>query len=260
VAAALIDSRHCQQSASKTMDVLLDPASESGIALLQEHSLTTLLKTELERLIFEGRIKVGERVNESILAARFKTSRGPLREALRALGEQGLIQFERNRGAFVRQVSLEEAEELYDLRAALDDEVGRKVAGRLSPEQGGMLEKLVISMDGDIRRHDIKSYYTNNLRFHDLLLLYAGNRQLADVYRRVMKGLHLFRLRGLYSDGAAEMSNAEHALILKAVQLGDAETAGHTLRSHVEAARLRMRRAVEAASAPAPRKRKVAAA
>jgi len=240
-------------------DVAPGPGRESGIALRQEHSLTSLLKTELERLIFEGRIKVGERVNESILAARFKTSRGPLREALRALGEQGLIEFERNRGAFVRQVSLEEAEELYDLRAALDDEVGRKVAGRLGTEQAGMLEKLVISMDGDIRRHDIKSYYANNLRFHDLLLLYAGNKQLADVYRRVMKGLHLFRLRGLYSDGAAEMSNAEHALILKAVQLGDAETAGHTLRSHVEAARLRMRRAVQAASERPVRKRKVAA-
>jgi len=233
--------------------------SESGIALLQEHSLTSLLQAELERLIFEGRIEVGERVNESILAARFKTSRGPLREALRALGEQGLIEFERNRGAFVRQVSLEEAEELYDLRAALDDEVGRKVAGRLAVGQIRMLEKLVVSMDGDIRHRDIKSYYANNLRFHDLLLFHAGNKQLADVYRRVMKGLHLFRLRGLHSGGAAEMSNAEHALILKAVQVGDGQTAGHTLRSHVEAARLRMRRALQAASTPAPRKRRLAA-
>jgi len=236
-------------------DVAPGPGRESGIALRQEHSLTSLLKTELERLIFEGRIKVGERVNESILAARFKTSRGPLREALRALGEQGLIEFERNRGAFVRQVSLEEAEELYDLRAALDDEVGRKVAGRLGSEQAAMLGKLVTSMDGDIRRHDIKSYYANNLRFHDLLLQYAGNKQLAEVYRRIVKGLHLFRLRGLYSDGAAEMSNAEHALILKAVQIGDAEAAGHTLRSHIEAARLRMRRAIKAATEPNARKR-----
>src|ERR1700741_2003521 len=101
-------------------EVLLGPGSDNGIAPLQEHSLTSLLQAELEKLIFEGTIKVGERVNESILAAQFKTSRGPLREALRALGEQGLIEFERNRGAFVRQVSLGEAEELYDLRAALD--------------------------------------------------------------------------------------------------------------------------------------------
>ncbi|HZZ92230.1 MAG TPA: FCD domain-containing protein [Usitatibacter sp.] len=238
------------------MEGLLARPDPENLSLLQEHSLTSVLQAELERLIFEGRIKVGERINESTLAAQFKTSRGPLREALRALGEQGLIEFERNRGAFVRQVSLEEAEELYDLRAALDDEVGRKVAGRLNRAQLGALEKLVISMDGDIRHHDIKSYYANNLRFHDALLDYAGNRQLADVYRRVVKGLHLFRLRGLYSDGAAEMSNAEHALVLKAVQVGDAEAAGHAMRGHIEAARLRMRRAVKAATQESPKKRK----
>lgn len=237
------------------MDEVLVRHDGDSLALLQEHSLTSVLQAELERLIFEGKIGVGERINESVLAAQFRTSRGPLREALRALGEQGLIEFERNRGAFVRQVSLEEAEELYDLRAALDDEVGRKVAGRLTTEQSATLEKLVASMDRDIRRHDIKSYYAANLRFHDLLLQYAGNKQLADVYRRIVKGLHLFRLRGLYSDGAAEMSNAEHALILKAVQIGDAEAAGHTLRSHIEAARLRMRRAVKAATQPGSRKR-----
>jgi phosphonate utilization transcriptional regulator len=235
-------------------NLLPETGNDSGLSLIRESSLTSILKDELERLIFEGKFKVGERLNESTLAAHFKTSRGPLREALRALGEQGLVSFERNRGAFVREVSLDEAEELYDLRAALDDEVGRKVAGRVTADQIETLEKLVASMDTYIKQHDIKSYYESNLRFHDLLLLYAGNRQLADVYRRLIKGLHLFRLRGLYADGAAEMSNAEHALIVKAVQVGDAETAGHTLRSHIEAARLRMRRAVKAATAPAPKK------
>jgi phosphonate utilization transcriptional regulator len=228
-------------------NLLDEPVAESGLSLLQEHSLASLLEDELERLIFEGKLKVGERLNESWLAAHFKTSRGPLREALRALGEAGLVSFERNRGAFVREVSLDEAEELYDLRAALDDEVGRKVAGRINEEQTRALEELVAAMDKHIKTHDIKSYYQCNLRFHDLLLKYAGNKQLAEVYKRLVKALHLFRLRGLYAYGAAEMSNAEHTLIVKAVKMGDAETAGHTMRSHIEAARLRMRKAVRAA-------------
>src|SRR5215217_5541117 len=114
--------------------------SDATIGLVREHSLTSALKTELERLIFDGKIRAGERINESTLAAHFKTSRGPLREALQALGEQGLISFARNRGAFVRRIALEEAEELYDLRAALDDEVGRKLAGGLTTEQAKTLE------------------------------------------------------------------------------------------------------------------------
>src|SRR5215467_5560818 len=121
--------------------------ADATLGLVKEHSLTSALKTELERLIFDGKIKVGERINESNLAAQFQISRGPLREALQALGEQGLISFARNRGAFVRKVSLDEAEELYDLRAALDDEVGRKLAGRLSPEQNETLETLLKQMD-----------------------------------------------------------------------------------------------------------------
>src|SRR6266403_1646377 len=95
----------------------------SPLNLLLEHSLTSALKLELERMIFDGSIAVGERLNESTLAARFGTSRGPLREAIQAIGEQGLVSFTRNRGAFVRQLTIDEAQELYDLRAALDDEV-----------------------------------------------------------------------------------------------------------------------------------------
>src|SRR5437667_11942513 len=93
-----------------------DGQAFSPLSLIQEHSLTSALKVELERMIFDGSVRVGERLNESILAARFGTSRGPLREALQALGEQGLVSFTRNRGAFVRQISVAEADERHDLR------------------------------------------------------------------------------------------------------------------------------------------------
>ena len=220
--------------------------ADATLDLVKEESLTSALKTELERLIFDGRIKAGERINESSLAAQFKTSRGPLREALQALGEQGLISFTRNRGAFVRRIALDEAEELYDLRAALDDEVARKLAGRLTPVQTQTLEHLLAEMDGNVRDNDIARYYINNLRFHDLLVQYAGNRRLAEIYRRVIKELHLFRLQGLYAGGAA-ISNVEHRYILDAIRTGDADGAGQAMRSHIGAARVRMRKAVHAA-------------
>jgi DNA-binding GntR family transcriptional regulator len=219
--------------------------TDRPLALVQEHSLTSALKLELVRLIFQGKIKAGERVNESTLAAHFRTSRGPLREALQALGEQGLISFTRNRGAFVRQLDLKEAEELYDLRAALDDEVGRKLAGKLSEQQNRALEHLLEEMEANVKANDIARYYPNNLKFHDLLVVYAGNQRLADVHRRIIRELHLFRLQGLYAGGAAR-SNAEHVSILRAIQTGDAEGAGQAMRGHIEAARLRMRKAVKA--------------
>lgn len=220
--------------------------ADPTLDVVKEHSLTSALKTEVERLIFDGRIKAGERINESTLAAQFKTSRGPLREALQALGEQGLISFARNRGAYVRRMTLPEAEELYDLRAALDDEVARKLAGRLTSEQTASLEALLVEMDANVGDDDVPRYYANNLRFHDLLVQYAGNRRLAEIYRRVIKELHLFRLQGLYAGGAA-ISNVEHRAILRSIGTGDADGAGRAMRRHIEAARLRMRKAVKTA-------------
>ena len=66
---------------------MTESIAPSPLELIQEHSLTSALKVELERMIFDGSVRVGERLNESTLAARFGTSRGPLREALQALGQ-----------------------------------------------------------------------------------------------------------------------------------------------------------------------------
>jgi DNA-binding GntR family transcriptional regulator len=216
----------------------------SPLSLVQEHSLTSALKLELERMIFDGSIAAGERLNESILAARFGTSRGPLREALQALGEQGLVEFTRNRGAFVRRLTVEEAQELYDLRAALDDEVGRKLASTLRDDENAELETLLKAMDKEAKAGDIRRYYPNNLRFHDLLVTYAGNGRLAEIYRRITRELHLFRLQGLYAGGAVA-SNVEHWDILKAIQSGSAERAATAMRAHIEAARARMLKATK---------------
>ena len=223
---------------------MTESIAPSPLELIQEHSLTSALKVELERMIFDGSVRVGERLNESTLAARFGTSRGPLREALQALGEQGLVSFTRNRGAFVRRMSVAEADELYDLRSALDDEVGRKLAGSLTPSQSKELQGLLRVMDGEAKRNDIRHYYPNNLRFHDLLVAYAGNGRLAEIYGRITRELHLFRLQGLSASGAIS-SNAEHWKILKAIQSGSADRAAKAMREHIEAARARMHRAFE---------------
>ena len=104
------------------------PASPSPLELVQSNSLPMLVAREVERMILAGELSVGERVNESQLAARFRVSRGPVREALRGLEESGLLRLEKNRGVFVREISLAEADEIYDLREALDELVGERLA------------------------------------------------------------------------------------------------------------------------------------
>ncbi len=110
-------------------------AAPTTLQLVQSNSLPALVQVEIEQLILRGDLAIGQRINESELAARFGTSRGPIREALRALEESRLVRSEKNRGVFVREISVAEADEIYDVREALDQLIGQRVAERATPEQ-----------------------------------------------------------------------------------------------------------------------------
>ena len=110
-------------------------ATVSPLEILQAHSLPSAVQAEIERLILCGDLPVGQRINEVALAERFGTSRGPIREALRALEECGIVRAERNRGVFVREVTLVEADEVYDLREVLDEYIGRRLATSIDPKR-----------------------------------------------------------------------------------------------------------------------------
>ena len=213
------------------------------LQLVQSNSLPALVQVEIEQLILRGDLAIGQRVNESELATRFGTSRGPIREALRALEESRLVRSEKNRGVFVREISVAEADEIYDVREALDQLIGQRVAERATPEQLRDLEAVVAEMDDATRMEDIKSYHVLNLKFHDMLVDFAGNARLTESYRLLTKGLLLFRLRGLQDGGGFAVSNTEHKAVVEAVAARDCARAGRLLRQHASESRARMHRA-----------------
>jgi phosphonate utilization transcriptional regulator len=220
------------------------------LQLLQAHSLPSLVQAEIEQMILRGELAAGQRINEVELAERFRTSRGPVREALRALTECGLVRTERNRGAFVREVSLAEADEAYDVREVLDELIGRRLAERITAPQLATLRTLLGEMDAATARQDVRRYHELNLNFHEALVDFVGNSRLAEAYRRLTKELLLFRLRGLQEGGGFAVSNAEHKAIVKAIASRDPERAGRVLRAHAADSRARMHRAAATAVAP----------
>jgi phosphonate utilization transcriptional regulator len=217
----------------------------SPLELVQSNSLTMLVQREVERMILAGELSVGERVNESALAARFRVSRGPVREALRGLEESGLLRLEKNRGVFVRELSVTEADEIYDVREALDELVGRRLAERFEPPARKAVHALLDEMDAAAKQKDAARYHMLNLRFHDLLVEATGNSKLIGAYRRLIKELHLFRLKGLTAGGGLPVSNDEHRAIVRAIESGDAEAAARKMREHVRASRKRVHKGVE---------------
>jgi phosphonate utilization transcriptional regulator len=218
--------------------------SPTALELVQSNSLPMLVAREVERMILAGELSVGERVNESQLAARFRVSRGPVREALRGLEESGLLRLEKNRGVFVREISIAEADEIYDLREALDELVGERLAKRFDAAARKAVHALLDEMDAASASGDAAAYHMLNLRFHDTLVEATGNAKLIATYRRLIKELHLFRLKGLTAGGGLPVSNDEHRAIVKAIEAGDADGAGKRMRDHVRASRKRMHKGV----------------
>jgi phosphonate utilization transcriptional regulator len=203
------------------------------IALLQTSSLANVVQQEIERAILAGEHPPGSKLIEATLATRMGVSRGPVREAFRMLEEAGMVRTEKNRGVFVRSIPIDEAIEIFDLRAAMEELVGRQVATNGTPAQLKELRGLVDAMEKAVKAEDAHEYHLLNVTFHERLVEMAGNRKLTAIYRKLIKELSLFRLLNLAEGGLLPVSIGEHRQILKAIAAGDAQAAGRALFQHV---------------------------
>ncbi len=234
------------------MTVATAPAPHPTITLLQTSSLSSVVQEELERMILSGELKPGAKLTEVALAARLGVSRGPLREAFRMLEEAGLVRTEKNRGVFVRDLPVEEAIEIFDLRAAMDELVGRRLAESIAPAALKEIRGLVDQMEQAVKAKDAHAYHLLNLRFHDRQVELAGNGKLTAVYRKLIKELSLFRRLNLADGGLMPVSANEHRQIVKAIAAGDAEAAGRAMFRHVMESKERTIRNHQPELAPAP--------
>lgn len=215
------------------MKTLSGASTHPTIALLQTSSLTSVVQAELERMILSGELAPGAKLTEMALAAQLGVSRGPLREAFRMLEEAGLVRTEKNRGVFVRDIPIDEAVEIFDLRAAMEELVGRRLAETITTAQLKEIRGLVDAMERLVKAGDVRQYHLLNLQFHERLVEMAGNRKLSAIYRKLIKELSLFRRLNLADGWLMPISASEHRAIVKAIAAGDAEAAGRAMFEHV---------------------------
>lgn len=225
-------------------------SSSPAIAQLQGNSLANLVQVEIERMILDGELSSGSKLTEATLAEQLGVSRGPVREAFRMLEEAGLVRTEKNRGVFVRDVRIEEALEIFELRAVLDLHVGRKLAEGISTAEVRELRQLTDAMDQAVKADNAHDYHRFNLKFHDRLLELAGNTKLTSTYRKLVNELSLFRRQNLTNESMTVYSR-EHRLIVKTIAAGEPEAAGQAMYQHVMNSRERTLRNYEAKQADA---------
>jgi len=183
-------------------------------------SLHAELLEQLREYISEGNLADGMRIPERILCEKFHISRTPLREALKVLAAEGLIELLPNRGARVRQLSEKELRELFDLMGGLEALAGRIACERITEEEIQRIEKLHQEMYFFYLRKDLHEYFRRNREIHEAIVNAAGNQSLTDMYNAVYARVRRDRYTANTVTETDRWSAAmrEHELILDALR------------------------------------------
>lgn len=211
---------------------------------LKSSPLSNRAYERIEALILSGKVKGGERLNDSKLANAFSISRGPVRDALARLAEAGLVEQIPYRGTFVRKVNLDDVMEIYEIRASVERAGARAACRNMTPEALERLEKHVRAMNECFEKADKERYFTLNLEFHQLIHQSSGNRRLLELYERYTREQKLFRHFSVVRTNLAESHN-EHLRIMQALRDGDSDAAAHEMENHVLSAKKRLEKSMQ---------------
>jgi GntR family transcriptional regulator, rspAB operon transcriptional repressor len=207
-----------------------------------ERSVTRQAEDMLRRVILEGHLQPGQRLNELELSSSLGISRSPIREALQRLAKEGLVQLIANRGAFVSVFDPAQVEELYEVREALECRAASLATERATPEDLAAMRQVLavtrIALGGP------QPHYPPTQDFHALLVRAAHNSQLARLAGAIDAQLRVARGRSGYVPGRAKAAYQEHLAVYEAIAARDAEAAPRLIRAHLAASKENLRERV----------------
>jgi len=212
-------------------------AGSDDLRIIQSKSLPQAVQESISNMILRGDLRPGDKLNEIDLATRLGVSRGPIREAFRALEGAGLLRSEKNRGVFVREISPEEARDLYTVRSCLEAFACKLLAPKITTEQAAELEQVLEEMEPSYRLQDVDDFYPRNIHFHNRIVEMAGSPKLLSLYRNLINEVHLISRIGIAKEGGRLKANPEHREIVAALKSHDADRAEQLVTKHVLSSR-----------------------
>jgi DNA-binding GntR family transcriptional regulator len=190
---------------------------------------------ELKRLILSGELAPGAFLAERQLAKRLGMSTTPVRSALERLELEGLIGISPQQGAVVRDFSLREIVELYEIRLALEPFVARHVAGRLTPGQVDRLNANLDAQRENLTRRDIPLCVRLDEDFHTLFSEFLDNQEILRVMLQLRDKTHrVFHRVFSLNPGRMATSFQEHKVIAETVIAGDPDLAAQRVEAHLD--------------------------
>jgi DNA-binding GntR family transcriptional regulator len=198
-------------------------------------SLHADLVSQLRDFIVEGHLTAGLRVPERELCERFNVSRTPLREALKVLAAEGLIELLPNRGARVRQFSETDIRNLFQVISGLDFVAGRLACARITDDEIVEIERLHLEMYSHYLRRELADYFRLNQKIHQAIVQAAGNPVLSANYAKLNAVVRRLRYSAnlLRRDRLGDAMR-EHEQIIDALRRRAGEELGMLMFQHIQ--------------------------
>lgn len=191
------------------------------------------LRDSIEEMIATGKLRPGEHLDETEMAAQFSVSRTPIREALIQLSSMGLVVIRPRRGAVVADIAPQRLVEMFEVMAELEAMCGRLAARRMSAEEHARLLAAHHACDDARNANDADEYYYKNEAFHQEIYAGSHNEFLAEQAHTLRRRLRPYRRLQLRVRDRLSTSYSEHEQIVNAIVAGDSDAAAERLRNHV---------------------------
>lgn len=202
-------------------------------SITKKNTRTEILVSEIEKLIVNGSMVPGQRLDEMVLAKKYGVSRTPVREAIRALIAIGLVQNTGKQGSQVAKLSISMLIEMFELMAVLEGMCAQLAARRATKNELFEMQKTHELLEKTFEKGTHKEFYNVNLQFHDLLYNASHTQYLAEETLRLRRRLSPYRMRVTFQPGRMNSTLEEHNKILIAIKKGESELAKNEAISHL---------------------------
>lgn len=200
---------------------------------IQYQTLYREVADRIRELIERGELASGQRIPERELCEQFGVSRTPLREALKVLTSEGLVELMPNRGARVRQLTLKMVKDTSDLMAALEGLSGELACQHISDAEIDRICDLHEKMLKHYRNRELAEYFRVNQQIHESILAASNNEVLQELYSNLSQRVKRARYTKRMTDSFWQRAVTDHEKMIVALKARDGRQLGQILRDHL---------------------------
>lgn len=207
--------------------------ASAGDTRITRRSLHDEVVERIRDMIVEGELAPGARVPERMLCERFGISRTPLREAIKVLAREGLVDLLPNRGARVVALSENDIDELFEVLGGLEALAGELACTRIGRRDLAAVREAHEAMLRCFRHGDLREYFKRNQEIHQRIVEAAGNETLKRIYDGLAGRIKRARYAANLSPERWRKAVEEHEAILAALEARDGPRLGAILKAHL---------------------------